>query len=71
MSNLGWRHSNDIISYINVDESEISLNGYSVGYRGSLSMDDLYVNIMKEWNNRQQNPVLYSTLESVNIIPSK
>lgn len=71
LNNLGWCHSNDIVSYTNVDERVISVNGYSVGYRGSLSMDDLYLNIMKEWNNRQQNPVLYSTLESVNIIPSK
>ena len=71
LNNLGWCHSNDTISYTNVDGREISVNGYSVGYKGPLSMDELYINIMKEWNNNQQNPVLYSTLESVNIIPSR
>ena len=56
---------------IDSDERVITINGYSVGYKGTLSMDDLYLSIMNKWDNRQQNPVLYSTIESVNIIPSK
>lgn len=69
LTNLGWCHSEKTISFINRDEREITVNGYSVGYKGTLSMDNLYLNIMKNWNNRQQNPVLYSTIDSVNIIP--
>lgn len=71
LANLGWCHSKDTVSFINSDEREITVNGYSVGYKGTLSMDDLYLSIMNKWDNRQQNPVLYSTIESVNIIPSK
>ena len=71
LTNLGWCHSNDSVRFINSDEREITVNGYSVGYKGTLSMDDLYLSIMNKWDNRQQNPVLYSTIESVNIIPSK
>ena len=69
LTNLGWCHSKETISFINSDEREITVKGYSVGYKGTLSMDSLYLNIMKNWNNRQQNPVLYSTIDSVNIIP--
>lgn len=69
LTNLEWCHSEKTISFINRDEREITVNGYSVGYKGALSMDNLYLNIMKNWNNRQQNPVLYSTIDSVNIIP--
>ena len=67
---LGWKHSDKVISFINADEREVSVNGYLAGTRSSLSMDDLYLEIMKNWDNRQQNPVLYSTLDSVNIIPA-
>ena len=67
---LGWKHSENVISFINGDEREVSVNGYLDGARSSLTMDDLYLEIMKNWDNRQQNPVLYSTLDSVNIIPA-
>lgn len=70
LKNLGWCHSTSQITYKNSDEREIKVNGYSAGYKGSLTVDDLYLSIMKSWGNGQQNPVLYSTIESVNIIPA-
>ena len=56
--------------YINKDDREIVVSGYSAGIKGYLTMDTLYLDIMKKWKNNQQNPVLYSTAESVNIIPA-
>ena len=70
LNNLGWCHSLKTTSYINEDDREIVVSGYSAGIKGSLTMDTLYLDIMKNWKNNQQNPVLYSTAESVNIIPA-
>ena len=67
---LGWRHSLDKTEFINTDNGTVTINGYSIGVKGGLSMEELYSRILKNWNDNNQKPLLYTTVESINIIPS-
>ena len=67
---LGWAHSVDVIEYENTNGKVIKINGKSTGVKGKIDMDSLYVSIMEEWKTSQQNPVLYDTIETVNLVPA-
>lgn len=69
LSNLGWNHScTKQIGYINLDGTEIVINGYSTGIKGCLTLEALYRNIIME--KLSQSPKYFGTIESINIIPS-
>ena len=70
MRKLGWAHSVDVIEYENTNGKVIKINGKSTGVKGKIDMDSLYVSIMEEGKTSQQNPLLYDTIETINLVPA-
>ena len=73
LKSIGWIHSSQKITVVNEGtDNEVKANGYCSGYKGSLSLDDIYLKILDGWTypNMEQHPVLYYTNESINLIPA-
>ncbi len=73
LSILGWIHSNQKTTVVNQGtDNETIAFGESMGVKGSISLDDIYLKVLDGWTypNMSQHPVFYYTNESINLIPS-